>query len=208
MSKRSDQIHIPTSAPKIPPTPVKVVVAGGFGVGKTTLVGAISDIPPLTTEAPMTARSIGVDDRGQVLTKTTTTVAMDFGKTRLDESLMLYIFGTPGQDRFGFMWDDLCAGALAAIVLLDIRRLEDCYAAVDYFEDRDLPFVVAVNKFPGQPEMSMDDLRYTINLSDHTPITTLDARDRGSVKNAMLAALRHALMMAERAELVAPASFK
>jgi uncharacterized protein len=204
VSKRSEQMTIPTTAPKIPPTPVKVVVAGGFGVGKTTLVGTISDIPPLTTEAPMTARALGVDDRGEVLTKTTTTVAMDFGKTRLDESLMLYIFGTPGQDRFGFMWDDLCSGALAAVVLLDVRRLSDCYAAVDYFEARELPFVVAVNQFSGQQPVDLDELRWTINLSETTPITTLDARDRGSVKAGLLTALRHSLACAERAELVAP----
>jgi uncharacterized protein len=208
VSKLSDQVNIPVTAPRIPPTPVKIVIAGGFGVGKTTLVGAISDIPPLTTEAPMTARSIGVDDRGQVLTKTTTTVAMDFGKTRLDESLVLYVFGTPGQDRFGFMWDDLCEGALAAIVLIDIRRLPDCYAAVDYFEERDLPFVVAINEFAGQQDMTVEELRWTINLSAGTPIVTLDARDRKSVKNAMLAALRHSLERAEAAELVAPGSYR
>ncbi len=198
MSKLSNE-HLSNQLDRVakPPTPVKLVVAGGFGVGKTTLVGAFSDIKPLSTEAAMTAKSIGVDDRGQVLTKTTTTVAMDFGRTRLDESLMLYVFGTPGQDRFGFMWDDLCTGALAAVVLVDTRRLDDCYAAVDYFEHRDVPFVVAANIFDGQTNPDLDELRYLIDLSPNVPITAVDARQRESVKNVMLTALRHSLRVAE-----------
>ena len=130
----------PTRA-SVGPIPVKIVVAGGFGVGKTTFVGAISDIKPLTTEAAMTTFGEGIDNRGDVGTKTTTTVAMDFGRVAVDDAIVLYLFGTPGQDRFGFMWNDLIQGALGAVVLVDSRRIEDSFPALDYFEHRDLPFV-------------------------------------------------------------------
>src|SRR5580765_4960774 len=157
------------------PVPVKIVIAGGFGVGKTTTVAAISESAPLTTEAAMTSVSLGVDNRGDVMTKTTTTVAMDFGRVTIDESLILYLFGTPGQDRFGFMWDDLITGSLGAIVLVDSRRLEDCFPAVDYFEHRDIPFVVAVNRFDGTEHHSLQDVREALDLDPSTPVTTTDA---------------------------------
>ena len=168
------------------PIPVKLVVAGGFGVGKTTFVGAISDIKPLTTEAAMTSYGEGVDDRGAVGTKTTTTVAMDFGRVAIDESIVLYLFGTPGQDRFGFMWNDLIQGALGAIVLVDSRRIEDSFPSIDYFESRSVPFVVAVNRFGGQMFHTVDEVRESLSISAGVPVVTTDARGRLAVKETVL----------------------
>src|SRR4051795_2701772 len=145
--------------PGQPPLPVKIVIAGGFGVGKTTTVGSISEISPLTTEADMTSAAAGIDDASKVPGKRTTTVAMDFGCITIDESLKLYLFGTPGQDRFGFMWDDLAIGAIGALVIVDSRRLDDCYPAVDYFERLGLPFVVAVNRFDGAVAHDLPSIR-------------------------------------------------
>jgi uncharacterized protein len=179
----------PSSADAPAPIPMKIVISGGFGVGKTTFVGTISDIPPLTTEAAMTGMAVGVDDRGQVSTKTTTTVAMDFGRVAVDRSLVLYLFGTPGQDRFGFMWDDLVTGALGAIVLVDTRRLDDCFAAIDYFEDRQIPFVVVLNRFDGELIHSVDAVRAALQLDPDVPIVTTDARNRQNVKESVLALL-------------------
>ena len=141
------------------PTTVKLLVAGGFGVGKTTFIGSVSEIEPLTTEEIITEASVGIDSLDGVTGKTTTTVAFDFGRITLSQNLILYLFGTPGQDRFGFMWNDLIAGALGALVIVDTRRLDDCYAAVDYFEQAKVPFVVAVNRFDGQVAHNMDDVR-------------------------------------------------
>jgi uncharacterized protein len=175
------------------PTSVKLLVAGGFGVGKTTFIGSVSEIEPLTTEEVITEASSGIDDLDGLPSKTTTTVAFDFGRISLSSGLIVYLFGTPGQDRFWFMWDELSAGALGAVVLADTRRLEDCFGAVDFFESRGIKFIVAVNEFDGAYRYEPAEIRTALELKPHVPVVMCDARQQRSASGVLVALIRHLL---------------
>ncbi|MEU6641227.1 ATP/GTP-binding protein [Saccharomonospora sp. NPDC046836] len=174
-------------------TAVKLLIAGGFGVGKTTMVGSVSEVPPLRTEEMLTSASEGVDDLNGVEAKTTTTVALDFGRITINPDLILYLFGTPGQDRFWFMWDELATGALGAVVLADTRRLESCFPAVDFFERRGLPFVVGVNCFDGAYRYGTEEVRAALDVSASVPMLLCDARDRESTKQVLITLVQHVM---------------
>jgi uncharacterized protein len=200
-SKRSDP-----SRGAAMPLAVKILVAGGFGVGKTSMVGAVSEIRPLRTEEQLTDRSVGVDDVSGVERKTTTTVAMDFGRITIRDGLVLYLFGTPGQDRFWFMWDELALGALGAVVLADTRRLADCFPSIDYFERRRLPFIIGVNCFDGAVRYDTEEIRAALDLDPKIPIILCDVRKRESGKQVLITLVEHVLsVMAERQRQPGPA---
>ncbi|KAA9162645.1 ATP-binding protein [Amycolatopsis acidicola] len=193
-----DSVRSERRAAARPFVALKILIAGGFGAGKTTMVGAVSEIPPLRTEELLTEAGVAVDDASGVETKTTTTVALDFGRITFDERLALYLFGTPGQDRFWFFWDDIAHGALGAVVVADPRRLESCFPAVDYFESRGIPFVIAVNCFAGARRYRVEHVTTALDLDEGTPVMLCDARDKSSAKDVLIALVERVRRMSTK----------
>ena len=175
------------------PTAVKIVIAGGFGTGKTTMVASVSEIPPLQTEELLTEAGVHVDDLAGIEGKDTTTVALDFGRITINTAVVLYLFGTPGQNRFWFMWDELATGAIGAVVLVDTRRLDSSFPSIDFFEHRGIPFVVAVNCFDGSQLYTVDEVRHALDLDDGIPVVLCDARDRASSKTVLVGLIQHSM---------------
>ncbi|MFE2751839.1 ATP/GTP-binding protein [Actinosynnema sp. NPDC059335] len=175
------------------PTPVKIVIAGGFGTGKTTMVNAVSEIPPLHTEELLTEAGVGVDDVMGLEAKETTTVALDFGRITINPEVVLYLFGTPGQNRFWFMWDELAYGAIGAVILVDTRRLDSSFPSIDFFERRGIPFIIAVNCFEGAHSYEVEEVRRALDVDAAIPLVLCDARDRESAKTVLVSLIQHTM---------------
>lgn len=195
----------PAAESLVTPAAVKIVIAGGFGAGKTTMVASVSEIPPLRTEEILTEASAGVDDLAGVEQKGTTTVALDFGRITISPELVLYLFGTPGQERFWFMWNELAAGAIGAVIIVDTRRVESSFPSIDFFEHRSIPFVVAVNRFDNSPAYTADEVRKALDLDPQVPIVLADARERDSSKGVLIELLEYAIRQFDRFKAPTPA---
>jgi signal recognition particle receptor subunit beta len=186
-------VFVGSDGQPIVPTAVKIVIAGGFGTGKTTMVASVSEIPPLRTEELLTEAGVHVDDLAGIEGKDTTTVALDFGRITINTKVVLYLFGTPGQNRFWFMWDELATGAIGAVVLVDTRRLDSSFPSIDFFEHRDIPFIVAVNCFDGSQAYTVDEVRHALDLDEAIPVLLCDARDRESSKAVLVGLIQHSM---------------